>query len=138
VMLRLFAPFLPFVTEEVWSWWQAGSIHTAAWPEPQEVKSLLAGHSDGVSQTDQVAYEWATTVLFEVRKQRSEAKQPLKVPITKVMIEAVPDEVAVMRVVEADLKSALRVLAFETTEAEESSPAEGRKIVVTGYEAVAT
>ena len=29
-------------------------------------------------------YEWATDVLFEVRKQRSEAKQPLKVPITKV------------------------------------------------------
>ena len=42
---------------------------------------------DDVARTrrrDRDVYTWATDVLFEVRKQRSEAKQPLKVPITKV------------------------------------------------------
>src|SRR5947207_15449627 len=84
VMLRLFAPFLPFVTEEVWSWWREGSVHTAAWPAADELMSLLADHAPQMVEADQAAYQWATDVLFEVRKQRSEAKQPLKVPITRV------------------------------------------------------
>ena len=33
VLLLLFAPFIPFATEEVWSWTHSGSVHTAAWPE---------------------------------------------------------------------------------------------------------
>ena len=130
VMLRLFAPFLPFVTEEVWSWWREGSIHKAAWPDADELNALLEDNGDATRQDDERAYQWATEVLFEVRKQRSEARQPLKVPITKVDVKAEAAAIALMPIVEADLRAALRVQAFET------SVGESREIVVAGYEAV--
>ena len=62
---------------------------TAAWPTPDELdvaarRQLRRDARRPISAT----YEWATDVLFEVRKQRSEAKQPLKVPITRVTVTA--------------------------------------------------
>jgi valyl-tRNA synthetase len=130
VMLRLLAPFLPFVTEEVWSWWQDGSIHRAPWPSADELQSLIGDNAEATAALDERAYQWATEVLFEVRKQRSEAKQPLKVPITKVAVKAHDTTVGLMPIVEADLRAALRVQAFETTVGD---PGE---ILVIGYEQV--
>ena len=128
VLLRLFAPFLPFVTEEVWSWWQDGSIHASAWPVRRELDELLGGAAAGTIAADQQIYTWATEVLFEVRKQRSEAKQPMRVPVTHVTITAEAAAAAWMPHVEADLKAALRVQRFDV------SVGEPRTFVVGGYE----
>jgi valyl-tRNA synthetase len=129
VLLRLFAPFLPFVTEEVWSWWRHGSIHQAPWPTRAEIQSLLPSRSDGERLTEQQTYEWAIDVLSEIRRQRSEAKQPLRVPITRVTITAEPEVAALMPSVEADLRAALRVQQFEW------SAGTPRAFIVAGYDA---
>jgi valyl-tRNA synthetase len=127
VLIRLFAPFLPFVTEEVWSWWQPGSVHASQWPSRGEIETLLTG-SHETSEKDEKIFDWATVVLFEVRKQRSEAKQPMRVPITSVTIRGSAVETALMAHVEADLRAALRVQSFDV------SIGEPRLVTVDGYE----
>ena len=132
ILLRLFAPFLPFVTEEIWSWWQDGSVHASSWPTRGEIESLLPDHDDARRASDQRSYEWATEVLFEVRKRRSEAKQPLKVPITLATVTASADRLALMPEVDADLRAALRVQRFECCVGEQTA------VVVAGYDAAPT
>jgi valyl-tRNA synthetase len=132
VLLRIFAPFLPFVTEEVWSWWQEGSIHRAAWPTATELEALLDRNDVATRAQDERMYDCAVELLFDVRKQRSEAKQPMRVPITAV---AVRDDAAAIDLIPsfaADLKSALRVQAFEL------SVGEPREVRVVGYQPEST
>ena len=66
-ILRLFAPYLPFVTEDVWSWWQRGSIHTAQWPAAAE----LAAHLDRSPAADLDAVQHASDITARIRHLRS-------------------------------------------------------------------
>jgi valyl-tRNA synthetase len=65
---RLFAPILPFATEEVWSWWQNGSIHQATWPNSQE---LTAGLS---IDADDAFIDAVCGTLALIRRAKTEAK----------------------------------------------------------------
>jgi valyl-tRNA synthetase len=109
VYLRLFAPFLPFVTEEVWSWWRDGSIHRAPWPMPEEL-ARLAGE---VTPDEHRKWDYATVLLGEVRKRRSEAKQSMKVPIVRAVIADTSDNLVHLDAIEADLRSAGRIALLE-------------------------
>jgi len=79
-MLRLFAPFLPFVTEEVWSWWQPGSVHRAKWPTPEEVVESISGGDDRAVPVFSVTRE----ALGEVRKGKALQKKSIKAPVSVV------------------------------------------------------
>ncbi len=114
VYLRLFAPYLPFATEEVWSWWKDGSVHRASWPSDDELAPLVRGLSDD----DQQKWSYAREVIGEVRKRRSEAKQPLKVPIVCAVIADASVRLAHLDAIEADLRAAVRIETIERKSAD--------------------
>jgi valyl-tRNA synthetase len=98
-LLRLLAPFLPFVTEEVWSWWQDGSVHTAPWPDASTVRDVAA---DG----DPLVFTMAAAVLGEVRRAKTEAKRNLKWPVETVVVHDHEPRVHALRAAAADVREA--------------------------------
>jgi valyl-tRNA synthetase len=81
-MLRLFAPYLPFVTEEVWSWWRPGSVHRAAWPTAAEVLQAIGGADESA-----LAVRDATqAALADVRRIKSMLKKPVKAVIAQAVL----------------------------------------------------
>ncbi|MBB6547961.1 valine--tRNA ligase [Nonomuraea rubra] len=98
VLLRLFAPFVPFVTEEVWSWWRDGSVHRASWP------AVERGAGDPAVLTV------ASEVLGQVRKAKSEAKQSMRAEVSRLTVWA-PD-VELLRQAQDDLCAAGNVEEF--------------------------
>ena len=98
-MLRLFAPFMPFVTEEVWSWWQEGSVHRAAWPD-----GTVPAFSVGPS-----VYSSAVGLLAAVRRVKSEAKVSPRTPVARVSFSGPAETTAALALVEDDLRAAQNI-----------------------------
>ncbi|MGH9048094.1 MAG: valine--tRNA ligase [Acidimicrobiia bacterium] len=113
-LLRLFAPHLPFVTEEVWSWWREGSVHLTPWPDPTELRA--AAGSAGT-----LGYEVAAAVLGEVRKAKAGQQRSMRADVEHVVVHDTAERLAALEPVAADVCEAGRVrgASLETTEADE-------------------
>jgi valyl-tRNA synthetase len=105
-VVRLFAPFLPFAAEEVWSWWQDGSVHRAAWPSAAE---LAAAAGDADREVLTVAAE----VIAAVRKAKSEAKLSMRTEVTSVSVAAPPATLDRVQAAEDDLRAAGRIAKID-------------------------
>jgi valyl-tRNA synthetase len=103
-VLRLFAPHLPFVTEEVWSWWQEGSIHRTSWPDAGE----LAGSTEGAEAAPAI-YEAAADVLGAIRKAKTQREKSLRAGVELAVVRDTPARLRALEPALEDVKQAGRV-----------------------------
>jgi valyl-tRNA synthetase len=111
VYLRAFAPFLPYVTEEVWSWWREGSVHRSTWPSLEDLGTW--------TMLDVNAYAMAATVLGQVRKAKAEARVSLKTRATEVVVTGTMDQLQALELTEDDVREAGNIDEFRTEPAED-------------------
>jgi valyl-tRNA synthetase len=118
VLLRLFAPFLPFATEEAWSWWQDGSVHRAPWPAPGELCPAGLKTPPG----GPAALAAAASAIRAIRAAKSAAGLPLRSPARALTVTGCPEDLAVVRAVLPDVTAAGRVGHAELRERNQPRP----------------
>lgn len=111
VLLRLFAPVIPFATEEAWSWSNAGSVHRAPWPT---VDDLAARREAGVE-----LLELASLALTGIRRAKTDAKVSQKAPVASAVIAAPAAAIVLLESVASDLRAVGRIASLTFVEAEQ-------------------
>jgi valyl-tRNA synthetase len=101
VLLRLLAPFLPFVTEEAWSWWREGSVHSAPWPDRGEIEAAAVGG-------DLRLLAIAGDAIAAVRKAKSAAQLSMRADVARIAVRGPEPALVQLRLVIADVCSAGR------------------------------
>ncbi|ADH92291.1 valine--tRNA ligase [Arcanobacterium haemolyticum] len=107
--VRLFAPVLPYATEEVWSWYRSGSVHHAQWPS---IVPLAQASGDA----DPATLSAAGVALAALRKVKSENKVSQRTPFLEVTLSVPEQDEAKVKAVLGDLTAAAHVAGDFTVE----------------------
>jgi valyl-tRNA synthetase len=111
IQLRMFAPILPYVTEEVWSWWQQGSVHRSAWPDPLE--SQTGGRPEVLPAV--------AAALAQVRGAKSAAKVSQRTLVARAVIAGLAADLDLIRCAEDDLRASGKIQTLHYAAADELS-----------------
>ena len=114
VQLRLLAPFLPYVTEEVWSWWRDGSIHRAPWP----------GRFDEGELGDPLVLDVSAEALAAVRREKTRERRSMRSPVARVRVVDAGPRLEALRAAAGDLSAAGAISDLEL------EPGEGFRVEV--------
>jgi valyl-tRNA synthetase len=114
VLLRLFAPFLPYVTEEVWSWVFAEetgheSIHRAPWPDATDFR-------DVAEPQDAATFELAASCGRAINKAKADAEVSMGREVERLTIAANPKTLGRLAPGLADVLEAARCRSHELAE----------------------
>ena len=117
VLQRLFAPHMPFCTDEVWSWWHDTSVHRAAWPSRVEVDTSGPTHTSDTDNTSNAEFFLATvgSVLSEIRRCKTEAKVSQRAVVSHVVVACDNARAAAITQARVDLVNAGNVADFAIT-----------------------
>ena len=107
VFLRLFAPFIPFATEEVWSWTHEGSVHAAQWPTPT------------IDHSPTGLLGVVGSALIGIRRAKTDAKASQKTEVLSAIVHAPAERLALLRLAADDLRAVGRIAELHFVEGPE-------------------
>jgi valyl-tRNA synthetase len=125
VLLRLFAPVLPYITEEVWSWVFAEetghpSVHVAPWPSASDFEAIPA-------PADPDSFAVAVAALAAINKAKAEGEVSMGREVESLTLCGSSHDLERLELVAEDVLGAARVKAhrFEASEAGGADTEEG-------------
>ncbi|MGA8806787.1 MAG: valine--tRNA ligase [Thermoanaerobaculia bacterium] len=128
VFLRLLAPVVPFMTEEVWSWTfgaaDGRSVHLQRWPSVEEVTA-------GFEAQNAYPYHVLTEVIAKVRGAKTAAQKSLRAPVSKLDMTLPVGTESFVRGAESDIRHAFNMSPDAVIESREGGLPSGERALVT-------